>query len=197
MKDLLFIETMRVIDGEIVNLNGHLNRMRNTINEVYGHDPELDELDSVVIPNDAEKCRILYGENIQSIEFSDYKPRQIESLKLVEVNEKLDYHLKYADRSVLTSLSENRGDCDEILIIQNGHVTDTSFSNVVFTDGKRFVTPDTYLLPGTMRANLLRSATIMESSIRVEDIKRYTHIALINAMLPLNRIPFIPIEKIQ
>jgi 4-amino-4-deoxychorismate lyase len=116
---------------------------------------------------------------------------------LVEVNEKLDYHLKYADRSVLTSLSEKRGDCDEILIIQNGHVTDTSFSNVVFTDGKRFVTPDTYLLPGTMRANLLRSATIMESSIRVEDIKRYTHIALINAMLPLNRIPFIPIEKIQ
>jgi hypothetical protein len=47
-----------------------------------------------------------------------------------------------------------------------------------------------------MRAHLLKTGAIIEAPIRVEDIKRYTHITLINAMMPLNTIPFIPINKI-
>jgi 4-amino-4-deoxychorismate lyase len=67
----------------------------------------------------------------------------------------------------------------------------------VFTDGKQFVTPTTYLLPGTMRASLLASGDIIEAPISVDDIKKYTHITLINAMLPLHTMPLIPIENIK
>jgi 4-amino-4-deoxychorismate lyase len=196
MKNLQFIETMRIVDGKIANLEGHINRMRNTFNDVFGYCKEFNLLQDIVIPPDAKKCRIVYDNEIQSIEFSDYKPRQISSLKLVEADDALDYHLKYLDRKELTQLQSLRGDCDEVLIVKNGHITDTSYSNVVFTDGKHFVTPDTYLLPGTMRAHLLKTGAITEAPIRVEDIKRYTHITLINAMMPLNTIPFIPINKI-
>jgi 4-amino-4-deoxychorismate lyase len=113
----------------------------------------------------------------------------------VEADAELDYHLKYLDRTALTQLSAQRGDCDEVLIVKDGFVTDTSFSNVVFTDGMRFVTPDTYLLPGTMRAMLLRSGAIVEAPVRVEDIGRFTHVSLINAMLPMGRGGWVPVER--
>lgn len=196
MKDLLFIETMRVVNGEIANFQRHLERMRNTIGEVFSQEPDLDPLQDIEIPAAAAKCRILYGKQIKSTEFSDYKPRTINSLKLVNADAELDYHLKYADRTMLTSLREQREGCDEILIVKDGNVTDTSYSNVVFTDGQKFVTPSTYLLPGTMRASLLKSGAITEAPITVDNIMQYTHVALINAMLPLHAMPLIPIANI-
>jgi 4-amino-4-deoxychorismate lyase len=109
----------------------------------------------------------------------------------------LDYHLKYADRSALNKLAELRGDCDEILIVKDGQITDTSFSNVVFTDGQQFVTPSSYLLPGTMRAALLQSGAITEAPIRTGDLQQFSHVTLINAMLPLHAFPLIPISSIH
>jgi 4-amino-4-deoxychorismate lyase len=197
MKEIQFIETMRIAGGAIVNLQGHAERMRATVREVYGHEPELAQLTDLALPAGAEKCRIVYDEAIRTVEFSGYTPRSISSLRLVEADAQLDYHLKYLDRTALTQLSAQRGDCDEVLIVKDGFVTDTSFSNVVFTDGKRFVTPDTYLLPGTMRAMLLRSGAIVEAPVRVEDIGSFTHVSLINAMLPMDRGAWIPVEKIS
>lgn len=197
MKQIQFIETMRVVDGQIANLNAHLFRMRNTIIESFGANSDLPNLCSLVVPIDAKKCRIVYDTQIQSIEFSDYEPRRVTSLKLVEASPELDYHLKYADRSDLLSLRERRADCDDILIVKNGYITDTSYSNVVFTDGNVFVTPNSFLLPGTMRSLLLQKGEIAEASITIEDIKNYTHVALINAMLPLHTVPFIPVSNIK
>jgi 4-amino-4-deoxychorismate lyase len=197
MKEIQFIETMRIAGGAIVNLQGHAERMRATVREVYGHEPELAQLADLALPDGAEKCRIVYDEAIRTVEFSGYTPRSISSLRLVEADAQLDYHLKYLDRTALTQLSAQRGGCDEVLIVKDGFVTDTSFSNVVFTDGKRFVTPDTYLLPGTMRAMLLRSGAIVEAPVRVEDIGSFTHVSLINAMLPMDRGAWIPVENIS
>jgi 4-amino-4-deoxychorismate lyase len=197
MKEIQFIETMRIAGGAIVNLQGHAERMRATVREVYGHESELAQLADLALPDGAEKCRIVYDETIRTVEFSGYTPRSISSLRLVEADAQLDYHLKYLDRTALTQLSAQRGGCDEVLIVKDGFVTDTSFSNVVFTDGKRFVTPDTYLLPGTMRAMLLRSGAIVEAPVRVEDIGSFTHVSLINAMLPMDRGAWIPVENIS
>jgi 4-amino-4-deoxychorismate lyase len=197
MNSQLFIETMRVVDGQIANLSGHIGRMQRTVREVFNCEPELQQLRNLAIPAEAKKCRIVYGKAIESIEFSDYKPRQISTLKLVEATPEVDYHLKYADRSALNKLAELRGDCDEILIVKDGQITDTSFSNVVFTDGQRFVTPSSYLLPGTMRAALLQSGIITEAPIRPGDLQQFTHVTLINAMLPLHAFTLIPISNIH
>ncbi len=195
--DLLFIETMRIVAGAIANFERHLSRMRSTVNEVFGCEPNLAELQQAVLPADARKCRVVYGRQIQSIEFADYRPRTVNTLKLVEASAGLDYHLKYADRSALNALRELRGDCDEILIVRDGHVTDTSYTNVVFTDGEHYVTPDTCLLPGTMRASLLHAGAITAAPVTVDDIRRYTHVALINAMLPLHALPLIPVSALR
>jgi 4-amino-4-deoxychorismate lyase len=198
MKDLLFIETMCIADGRIANIDGHIARMCGTVREVYGTAADfVDELRRMVVPTDARKCRIVYGKDLQSVEFGNYQPRKIASLRLVEVGADFDYHLKYADRTALNSLLAMRGDCDEILIVKDGCITDTSFSNVVLTDGEHFVTPETCLLPGTMRAALLHTGKIAAAHVTVADLSRYTHIHLINAMLPLGTLPPIPLAALR
>ena len=62
-------------------------------------------------------------------------------------------------------------------------MTDTRYSNVVFGDGSSWVTPETFLLPGTKRAFLLSRGDIRECSVRAEDIGKFRFCSLINAML--------------
>lgn len=196
MSEPLFIETMRVEAGAIANIDMHIQRMLNTCAEVFNNTPDLERLNTLIIPSDAQKCRIVYGRDIKSIEFSNYTPRTISSLKLVEAPSSLDYHLKYEDRSKLNELVALREQCDEVLIVKDGYITDTSFSNVVFTDGEKFVTPNTCLLAGTMRSKLISDGIITEQAITPTDIQKFTHIALINAMLPLDLARFIPVKNI-
>ena len=56
-------------------------------------------------------------------------------------------------------------------------------TNVVFGDGASWITPETFLLPGTKRAFLLSRGDIRECSVRAEDIGKFRFCSLINAML--------------
>ena len=129
------------------------------------------------------KCRIVYRDKIDEITFEEYTPKVVKSLKLVEASP--DYSFKFADRTALNSLLAQKGDCDEILIVRNGCITDTSYSNVVFRRESEFFTPDTYLLNGTKRQLLLKNGVIREKRITVENIGEFEEVILINAMLDL------------
>ena len=104
------------------------------------------------------------------------------------------YDHKYVDRSELNELKDNCR-ADDVLIVKNGCVTDVTFANIAFTNGKDWVTPDTPLLPGTMRESLLRSGQIRQSRITPCDLTKFSHFRLINAMLGFNA-PVIPVSNI-
>jgi 4-amino-4-deoxychorismate lyase len=70
------------------------------------------------------KCRVTYGPDIESIEFEPYRKRTVRSLKLV-VSDEIEYSFKFKDRSALEALFAQRGDCDDIIIVKNGLVTDS------------------------------------------------------------------------
>ena len=138
MDELLFIETIRVEDGTFVRPELHLQRMRQTVREAYGVASGFDLADGSIPLQHRKgtvKCRIVYGRSLSEISFAPYVPREIRSLRLVAADDELDYHLKYADRSALARLLQRRDDCDEILIVRDGAITDTSYSNVAFFDG--------------------------------------------------------------
>lgn len=180
-----FIETIRVEDGVLLHADEHLARMRTTVEEAYGCKFNSETLRFDVpasFRNGVVKCRILYSSVVEQIDFSLYTPRIVKSLRLVDGGN-IDYHLKYADRSRLEALRALRGNCDDVLITVDGQLTDTSYSNVLLSDGKRLYTPDTYLLNGTMRRRLLREGRVKERKIRKEDLSSYKSIILINAML--------------
>jgi 4-amino-4-deoxychorismate lyase len=82
-------------------------------------------------------------------------------------------------------LFTQRQNHDDILIVKNGLITDTSYSNVAFFDGQLWFTPHQPLLPGTARARLLHEGCLQEAKITLTDLHRFEKCSLINAMLPL------------
>ena len=84
---------------------------------------------------------------------------------------------------LLNCLYDLRKNCDDILIVKRGQVTDSSISNIVFRRGKHWYTPWSALLKGTTRAYLLERNIIKEEKIRIEDLKTFESFKLINAML--------------
>ena len=191
------LETIRVVDGCFVNLDAHLRRMVESCRELYGIERRF-SLDNTAVPPEMRKgrvkCRIRYDGCAEKMEYVPYSPKQVRSLRLVECNG-IDYHLKFADRSGLENLLSRKGGCDEILIIREGLITDTSYSNVVLTDGKRFVTPDSFLLNGCRRRQLLAQGVIQEEQITPDDLTKFTALHLINAMLDLGEV-VVPINEI-
>lgn len=183
----VFIDSLKAVNGKFIHPELHSRRIRYTQQVTFGHFSPF-ELTDALIPQEKrqgiKKCRITYGQKIQKIEFEDYCPRQIHTLKPVD-GSSLDYHLKYADRRGIDRLFQQRGNCDDILIVQHGFITDSSYSNLVFFDGREYVTPDTYLLNGTRRQQLLEQGIIREKPVRIYDLPAFRCVYLINAMLDL------------
>ena len=194
------LETIKIADGRIRNLEYHNRRFNNSRKALFGITGEEDLSSLIPVPDDLGpgvfRCRLLYREKIEKIEFIPHTDRTVRSLKLVSADD-IDYSYKYANRELLEALYDMRGECDEVLIIKNGFVTDTSISNVVFrrADGS-WITPDTPLLIGTMRMFLLESGRIMESGVRWEDLVEFTGAKMINCMTDLESSPLIKMENI-
>jgi len=190
-------ETIRIYNGEPGNLGSHEKRLNSSRRKLFGSTDAISLADHIRVPDDCRsgvyRCRVIYEESIISVEFIPYQPAIVRSLKIVHAGD-IDYSLKYLDRTCLTSLIDRRV-ADDILIVRNGFVTDTSYSNIVFTDGRQWVTPDTPLLKGTMREKLLLEGTIKEERITVDGLDRFTHFRLINAMLEFEA-PLLPIKNI-
>ena len=191
------LETIRVSDGLLQNITLHNERLNRSRRDIFKTGDDIDLTDYISVPQNLMrgiiKCRVLYSKEITGIEFEPYIPHQVRTLKLVEANH-LFYNYKYTDRRALSSLIDRRS-ADDILIIKNGNVTDISFANIVFTDGKEWITPDTPLLRGTMREWLLSKKIIYERRITARDIAYFSHFRLINAMLGFDG-PILPVDNI-
>lgn len=185
----LLFETIRLQDGELQNLEYHESRLNTSRKELFQVSDKIVLYQQIAVPEDCKqgifKCKVVYGIGIQYITFEPYIARKIKSLRLVEDNT-ITYNFKYTDRDRLDELLIKRGECDEILIVKNGFVTDTSFSNIVFYDGSDWVTPTTPLLHGIMRSYLLDKKYILAKEIKLSNIKVFQKARLINAMLPLD-----------
>lgn len=186
-----FIETIRIEEGVIRNLPLHQERVDRTISHFFGAAaavlPLYEAISAHPVPKTgAVKCRVTYGKQVEKIEFEQYLPHPVNSLKVVHADD-LDYSFKYADRSRLHKLLEQKGRCDDVLIIKNGLVTDTSYCNIIFDDGKKWVTPATPLLEGTCRRRLLDNGLITAAPITINDLGKFSRFMLINAMLDFDK----------
>jgi len=118
-----FIETIQLLHGKLRNLEYHQERFERTRREVLGirNHPRLAEV--IQIPKGLDqgmlKCRLTYAHVVELIEFEAHMIKKAESLKLV-YSDDIDYAYKYADRSKLEGLYQQRGNCDDILVIKNG-----------------------------------------------------------------------------
>jgi 4-amino-4-deoxychorismate lyase len=85
---------------------------------------------------------------------------------------------------------------EEIIIVKNNHITDTSFSNLIFLKDKSWFTPQSYLLNGVMRQHLLQNKKIKECEITLQNLKEFSHFSIINAMNTMEDAFVYPIDVI-
>lgn len=190
-----FIETICIRDGVACNIEYHNKRLNQT-RTAFQKNVKLLDLADYIHPETVKgimKCRVLYNEDIEEITYTSYKIRPVNTLKLV-FSDTIDYTYKSADREEINRLFGRRGEQDEILIIKRGRVTDTSIANIAFFDGNEWHTPETPLLNGTRRMNLLDSGILVEKEIMWEQLFAYSKITLFNAMIDFGHI-MIPVDK--
>lgn len=193
-------ETIKCADGRLENLEFHQPRFSHARKLKFDAEDEISLEQQIEVPDFARngifRCRVIYGKQIEKIEFIPHVYRVVNSLQLV-VDNNIDYNFKYADRKNLEQLFEKRGECDDIIIVKNGLITDSFTANLVFFDGKKWWTPDAPLLSGTQRAQLLEAGNITATRITQNDLHHFQKAGLINAMNTLGNMPQIGIEKIR
>ncbi len=140
------------------------------------------------------KIRVLYNETEQQVEVIPYKKRPITSVKLVSSN--IEYAHKYADRSELASLFNQRGSADEVLIVKKGFLTDSSYTNIALLKDRIWHTPSTPILVGVRRTALIDSGKLEPNLIRPEDLQQFEQLSLFNAMIDLGEL-VLPMDRIQ
>ena len=195
----LLLETIKIVEGKPQNLEFHQQRMELSREKLFGRNekPDLEKIlnESELTTEGIYKCRLIYGQKVEKTEFIPYEIKPVRSLKIVHADD-LDYSLKYADRTEINKLREKRGGCDDILIIKNGFVTDTSYANIIFWDGEKWLTPSTPLLKGTKRQKLIDEGKIIPAEIREEDIPKFKKAKIINSMIDIEDTEGMEIDEI-
>jgi 4-amino-4-deoxychorismate lyase len=195
------VESIRLENGVFINIGFHNERMSKTLFELFGLKVEINLMGIVTVPDYAVtgvfKCRVIYDNEIRKAEFIRYSMKSVRSLKIIEDNS-ISYSYKFTDRTSLEKLLESKNECDDILIVKNGYITDTSSANVILKDPSGvWHTPSTFLLPGTRRASLLAEHKIRETTIRLRDIGNYTEVRPINAMIGMDDSEGISVKNIK
>lgn len=192
-----FIETIRVEEGKIYNIDYHTKRFNRTRAFFWKESLPLN-LSNYISPQiqpGIQKCRIVYRKEIEEITYAPYQMRKIDSLHPIS-SDTIDYTYKSTNREELNRLFAQRGLADDILIIKNGYITDTSIANVALYDGNTWFTPTTPLLRGTKRAELLDKQLIVEKDIPFAQLAEYSQIMLFNAMIDWGKLILPVTERI-
>ncbi len=182
-----FLETVKSLDGVVYNLKYHQSRYESVLKSF--NILEYKNLKDYINPpmHGLYRCRLVYDKSKIDVEYIKYKMRNIKTLKLV-YDDDIEYDKKSTSRQNLNKLFEQKDSCDDILIVKNSLLTDTSIANVALFDGKRWFTPKNPLLEGTTRKRLLDEGKIYELEIGVDDICNFEKIALLNAMIDFDII---------
>ncbi|MDO4626731.1 MAG: aminotransferase class IV family protein [Pasteurellaceae bacterium] len=192
--DFPLFETLCLEQGKLKNIALHQARYEHSLHQFYAQ-TEIKKLcifEQITQHRDFTqaytlplvRCRFAYNQTECDIQFFPYQRKKYQTFQQVICNE-IEYSLKYNQRDTLNHLFAQRGNCDEIIIIKQGKVTDCSIGNLVFRKGSEWFTPDSPLLAGTQRAHLLQNGKIQVRPIFAQDISTYDEIRLINALNPL------------
>lgn len=190
MESIKYFETIKCEDFEVFNLDYHQKRVANTI----GLNINLQEYINP-ISEELLRCKLIYDENgVVDVLYFPYKKREIKSFKIIFDNE-IEYSKKYLNRAKLDELYEKRDDCDEVIIIKNEIVTDTTIANIAIFYENSWITSKNCLLGGTTRARLLEEKRLFEKDITLDMLKNASKVALMNVMIGFDEIKDFKIKE--
>jgi 4-amino-4-deoxychorismate lyase len=178
-----FFESIKLLDGKLHLLDLHSARLNATRNAFFENIKDIDLEKELMIPCEKKeglyKVKVVYAKYLESVTIDNYIVKDHYKIKLLEKPE-IFYDFKFLDRGTLEE--DINADFDDVIFLKNVELTDASYSNLAFFDGKSWFTPKNCLLHGIKRKFLLDSGIITEKQIKKEDIQGFQKIAFINAM---------------
>ncbi|HMM12150.1 MAG TPA: aminotransferase class IV [Bacteroidales bacterium] len=200
MRDDHLLESIRCEDGHFPLLRYHQQRVQRAFGRLWPDKPvpELEQhLQCFDVPaSGLYKCRIVYGTKLRKPVYHPYAIHLPATLKCV-ICDDIDYTLKWSDRQKLNALYNQKAGCDDVLIVKNGLITDTSYCNIAFLRDGLWYTPAKPLLEGVRRASLLDEGMINPLDILMTDLAIFTHFKVFNAMIGWDDCPPLPVSAIS
>ena len=184
IKPTLF-ETIKIENGKIYNLQYHQARVDYAYKELFQVESKLNLKESLLdYPTDnLYRAKIVYNINgLVSKDYYIYKQKNISNLLLAEIPN-INYKYKYLNRDFLNPLQKYQ--VDEFIITQNGYLSDTTIANIALfhAQSQIWYTPKAPLLRGTTLKRYLDKKILKEADIHYKDLKKYSKITLLNAMV--------------
>ncbi|MEM1214417.1 MAG: aminotransferase class IV [Bacteroidota bacterium] len=196
---LQFIESIALDNGQMQLLSFHQKRVNRARRQLLGIKQQLNlrtYLDQQVLPATGyHKVRIVYGKDVTHFSCQPYTQKVRKSLRIVPVDA-FDYRHKYLDRKALDTAFTYRDGCDGILMSRQSFLMDTYYGNIALYDGRKWWTPAHPLLKGVRRAALIQAKQLHPTVLRVPDLQHFRELRIINALIPLEESPSIPVERI-
>ena len=181
-----FFESICINDGIVLNLYFHQTRVNKTLNAFNASQHSIDLtriIQQLELPSlGLFKLRISYdlNGNYQAT-CNPYQYKQINHFTLVDIKgHRYDY--KYENRDWINEALAQSGN-EEIMMHDDGLIKDCSYTNIAFYDGANWYTPESPLLEGTQRANLIKEGIITPKALHLDDIPNFQKFKCINAMI--------------
>ena len=182
-EESVYFETIKCDDYEVFNLEYHQKRIAKTV----GLNINLSEY-VYPISNKLLRCKLIYDETgVLEVNYFEYKKRDIKTFKLV-YDENIEYSKKYLNRKSLDELYTKKENYDEIIIIKDGFISDTSIANIAIFYDNKWLTPKKPLLEGTTRTRLIEEGKLQEKDISIKMLQKCEKLALMNAMIGFDEI---------
>ncbi len=178
-----FFETIKYENGEFHLLDYHQRRFDSTRSKFFPNASSINLLEVLhegPIPKDTlQRCKLIYGEKIMAINFYDYQLAEHKSVEIIDAGG-FEYSYKYLDR--LFFEQHIKGDMQDIWLLKDGFLTDSSYANIALFDGSSWVTTEQVLLAGVKRQFLLDKGFLNKRSLKISDLVHFEKIAFLNAM---------------
>jgi 4-amino-4-deoxychorismate lyase len=112
-------------------------------------------------------------------------------------NNSIDYTFKSSNREQLEAMFLLKGDCDDILIVKNGYLTDSSYANLILLRENRWYSMQNPLLLGTRLQSYLIEKLVTPTLVTPNDLHLFSEARIINAMISIDDSPIIPVQNIR
>jgi 4-amino-4-deoxychorismate lyase len=174
IENFLF-ETIKVANWSYQNIDYHINRAKYSSKSIFKREIEF-VLPLAKIENG--RCKVIYSNKIEKIEFFEYRPKIINGFSIVDTD--IEYQYKFFDRNTIDNITTQYPSDVEVIFAKNGILRDSSIANIAFLYKTEWITPKKFMLYGTTLDRL--KSELRFEDIYIDDIHKFKKVALMNAM---------------
>ena len=188
---MFLFESIRVDNGQIPLLNFHQERVDLSYSTVFKkvNTYNLQEcIEPFLKKEGTQKCRFIYDDKKYRIEIIDYHLIEPKRIGWLKIDPNFTYPFKYYDRSFFTRIKDSYSGFNEILLVKNDMITDSTYCNLIVYAKDNWIIPQTCLLNGVERTRIISEYNFAIEPITIDEFLSAKEYKLINAMRPFEGV---------